>query len=416
MLYNELIQKLYHVNLFGGMKLGLQNCLHLSKAIGNPETSFEIIHVAGSNGKGSVTKKIASSLQAARYRVGLYTSPHISCFRERIRINDTMISEASVTALLPKLFDAAEKQKICPTFFEFTTLLALSYFAKENIDIAVLEVGIGGRLDATNIVTPKLSVITSISLEHTEILGQTIEAIALEKAGVIKPHIPVVIGPHTPQNLLMEIAKKRNSPCVIVSEDCISFEEENNAIAKKCLEVLHIPESAIQQGLASRLPCRLEILQATDLPKYTPTHFPHCLILDVAHNPDGIQHLLDALRLKFPTTSIRVICGFSKTKDILGCLRLLKNQVQQFHLVESKNDRGATPDHLKDFLLQLGVPLSSIFIDATIEETVSNAMNAAATQNQILLVCGTFFIMGDVRHALGIDEPQDAIDLNERKR
>lgn len=415
-LYSELIKKLFNANLHGGMKLGLSNSLCLDTVLNFPSRSFPAIHVAGSNGKGSVTKKIASAYQFAGYRVGLFTSPHISCFRERIRINDQMISEEEVAHLLSQIFDVAKNYALNPTFFELTTLLAFHYFAQEKVDMAVLEVGLGGRLDATNIITPQLSVITSISLEHTEILGKTLEEIAIEKAGIIKPHIPVVLGPRVPFQQLQRIAAERESPCTQVEGIYETFDEENQAIAKAALELLCLPSAAIEKGLKERPPCRFETWTRQQLPKYHNNTFPEAVILDVAHNPDGLLHLFKAIRNKHGIRPLRVLFGLSKTKDISACLAILKANGNDFHLVEAQNGRGMPPQQLKEGLLVLGVTEDRVNIDSTIEESLRKAMREASNQNQILVICGTFFIMGKARRALGLDEPCDAIDMNEACR
>lgn len=408
MQYIELIQKLFSINRFSGIKLGLQNSIRLNELLGFPTNAFESIHIAGTNGKGTVTKKIATALESAGYRVGLYTSPHLSCFRERIQINGKMITENEVMELLSSIFDVAEKEKISATFFELTTLLAFFYFSKNAVDVAVLETGLGGRLDSTNIVVPKLSVITSVSLEHTDILGSTIEEIAYEKAGIIKEGVPVVLGPRLPMQLFEGMAKERNSPCIVVNGSYKTFDEENTAIAKTALEFLRTPSKDIQIGLKSYLPCRLEVIaKSIDNP-----NFPLFVILDVAHNPDGMLHLFKAIRERFPKQPLRVLCGLSKTKDIIGCLKVLKEHSCHFHLVEAPNGRGASVTLLCNILKDFGVDETGIYIDKTISESVSNALNAARTNNQILVICGTFFIMAEVRTALGIIEPRDPIDLN----
>ncbi len=407
MAYKELIQRLFSINLFGGMKLGLANCHHLQRLLNFPDQNFQTIHIAGTNGKGSVVTKIAAALQESGYRVGLYTSPHLSCFRERIRINQEMISESAVETILSHLFELTAKHAIPATFFELTTLLALSYFAKEKVDVAVLETGLGGRLDATNIISPLLSVITSISLDHTDILGSTEEAIAKEKAGIIKTGIPVIIGPKTPHQQLLEIAHANNSPCITVHASIPLFEEENKAIAHTALNYLNnhfkIPSEAIEKGLKAKQPCRFEVLQGS------PT-----VILDVAHNPNGLHHLFQATQEHFPGQSIRVLFGLSKGKDLEGCLTILKNKAAAFHLVEAPNGRGAAINDLNKRLINFGVDSSLIQSHSEIQIGVKNAIQEAKLHNQILLICGSFFIMSQVRQALGIDEPYDEIDLNER--
>lgn len=397
MTYAQLIQKLYQVNLHGGVKLGLNNTYILDEALGNPSEKFESIHVAGSNGKGSVVTKIAKSLQIVGHRVGLYTSPHISCFRERIRINGEMIPESSIERILPQIFEIVEKQNIPATFFEITTLLAFKYFADENIDIAVLETGIGGRLDSTNIVQPKLSVITSISIEHAEILGETIEKITTEKCGIIKPRTPVVIGPNVPFNVVSPIADQQHSPLVQVSGRYATYDAENRAIAMQALETLELPQAAIIEGTQALPPCRMERV-------YVPG-FSEKVILDVAHNPDGLEHLFASI----PKEPYTIVFGLSKTKDIQGCLDVIKKHGAAFYLVEARNGRGVSVDQLKKMLLDSGMPEEKIHVEDNIADSIKKAM----CEKRSVLITGTFFIMSDARAALGINEPRDPFDMNE---
>jgi dihydrofolate synthase/folylpolyglutamate synthase len=403
--YTQLIRRLFSVNLHGGIKLGLDNCEKLQTLLQYPDQTFSSIHVAGTNGKGSVVTKIASALQLAGYRVGLYTSPHISCFRERIRINGEMISEIDVEKILSNLFHLTSKHSIPATFFEFTTFLAFIYFSQEKVDFAVLETGLGGRLDATNIVSPILSVITSISLDHTDILGNTLEAIAKEKAGIIKPFTPVVLGPKTPHQLLKEIANQQKSPCYCISDNLCSFDQENNLIAKQALELFkqthHLPQEALEKGLEAQQPCRFEIIQET-------------IILDVAHNPNGLNALFRKIKDHFPHYSLRILFGLSKGKDVNGCLEILSQQGKAFHLVEAPNGRGVSTDILEENLKYFNISLSSIHSHTQIDEAIQMAKQLACANQQLLVICGSFFIMNQVRQALGIEEAIDFIDLNER--
>lgn len=384
------------------MKLGLDNCYRLNTALGYPTNRFLSIHIAGTNGKGSVTKKIAAALQDAGHRVGLYTSPHISCFRERIRINNQMIAEKDVEELLLTLFSLTEAHRIPATFFEITTALAFAYFAQQKVDIAVIETGLGGRLDATNLIIPKLSIITSVSLEHTEILGNTIEEIAKEKGGIIKPNIPVIIGPHVPFALIKNIADTKNSRCISIQGPFATFEHENCAIARQALEMLLIPEKSIENGLKTQLPCRFELFSGHKYP----------IILDVAHNPDGLIRLFEMLRESYPDKTFRVICGLSKNKDLTSCLSIINSNANFVHLVEAPNGRGAAPSQLYERLMDLETAVPNrIYIHDNIGDSIAKAKES----NDIIVICGTFFIMSAARAALGIIEECDAIDMNERK-
>jgi dihydrofolate synthase/folylpolyglutamate synthase len=407
MSYAGLIQKLLNVNLFGGMKLGLQNMQRLQQLLHFPDQKFPSIHVAGTNGKGSVTTKIAHAFEHAGYRVGLYTSPHLSCFRERIRINGIMIPEEAVESILARLFHVVESEQIPATFFELTTMMAFLYFAQEEVDIAVLETGLGGRLDATNVVHPCLSIITSISLEHVDILGNTREVIAIEKGGIIKEKVAVIIGPHVPLEPIQAIALEKQSLCIQVQETSSLFEEENRQIARAALNYLATPFSlsthAIERGLEGKQPCRFEIIPG-----------PSPIILDVAHNPDGVRHLFQMLEHHYPNHSIRLLFGLSKNKDIKGCLNLFAMHGSSFHLVEAKNGRGASTKELEVYLRELSVDSSRFFLHESIFEAVDEAKKEALKNQEVLVICGTFFIMREARQALGFHEPFDEIDLNER--
>lgn len=407
MLYTDIIRKLFNLNLFGGMKLGLQNAHALQQHLNFPDRSFASIHIAGTNGKGSVATKIACAFQHAGYRVGLYTSPHLACFRERIRLNGEMIPEEATVTLLMTLFELMDKERIPATFFEVTTFLALLYFAQEKADVVVLETGLGGRLDATNIVHPCLSVITSISLDHTDLLGKTREEIAHEKAGIIKSQIPVVIGPHVPLKSIQEVAKPLQSQIIQAQSTSTFFEEENQKIARTALEWLSgsfsLSSNAISQGLKGRQPCRFEVLEGTPL-----------IILDVSHNPDGFVHLFQAIQQHYPGKAMRLLFGLSKNKDVQGCLRLIAQHGHHFHLVEAPNGRGVPLEELETLLQHFIRDSSLIFKHSSIAEGIHLAREQAIQHQEILVICGSFFIMGQARQALGFEETQDLIDLNEQ--
>ncbi|WP_162180782.1 folylpolyglutamate synthase/dihydrofolate synthase family protein [Neochlamydia sp. EPS4] len=385
------------------MKLGLNNMCRLQRVLDFPASHYQCIHIAGSNGKGSVTTKIAKALEAEGHRVGLFTSPHISTFRERVKINGQLIDEETTKTLLDKIFTKIANEQIPATFFEITTALALAYFAQKKVEYAVLEAGLGGRLDATNIVIPRLSIITSISLEHTEYLGQTVEEIAKEKAGIIKPGVPVIIGPRVPRPVIEEIAKLQNSPLTQVAGNFSNFDEENSAIARAALQTLAVSENSLQLGLKALPACRLELVCQAP-----PT------LLDVGHNPDGLIHLFKAIRQKYPHMPLRIMFGLSKTKDVEGCLRVLKEYGEHFHLVEASNGRGIEVGVLYQKMIEHHFPLSSISIDATISYTTQKALLLAKQNRQVLIICGTFFIMREVRASLKIEEPMDDYDINEK--
>ncbi len=407
MSYVELIHRLLTVSLNSGIKMGLQNVQRLQEILHFPDRSFTSIHVAGTNGKGSVCIKTARAFEETGYKTALYTSPHVSCFRERIRINGEMILEDQMEKLLLLLFQTVEQHKIPATFFELTTFLAFLYFAQEKVDVAIIETGLGGRLDATNIIHPVLSIITSISFDHTEFLGSTLELIAKEKGGIIKEKVPVIIGPHVPLDVIQTIAAEKKSPCLQVQCSSSLYEEENRAVAQAALNQLaprfNLSNESIEKGLDARQPCRFEIFKGHPL-----------TILDVGHNPDGILHLFAAIAHHFPKQPLRLLFGLSKNKDITSCLKIIGTKAKHFHLVESTNGRGASPHELKNELQNHTTNSAAIFTHDSIEEGVHRAKEEALKHHEILVIFGTFFIMADARQALGFQDPRDPFDLNEK--
>ncbi|HEY4831082.1 MAG TPA: Mur ligase family protein [Waddliaceae bacterium] len=397
-LYHNLLQRLFDVNLHGGTKLGLSNVIALCKALIHPEKSFRSIHIAGTNGKGSVAVKVAKGLQCQGNRVGLYISPHISSFRERISIDGKMISEEDVTHFLNIIFSITEQLKIPATFFEITTVMAFCYFAAQKVDYAVLETGLGGRLDATNVVAPDLTVITSIALEHTEILGDTLELIGKEKGGILKPGVPVVLGPRAHY-----IPMLPSTPYIKVTNSFTTFEMENRAIAEAALKALNIDQKKIKIALTAHLPCRLEAV----------LHMGQRVLLDVAHNPDGLSCLFRSL--KYIKKNFRIVCGISKTKDLPACLSIIRKHASHVHLVQAPNGRGASPEKLKEILLEQGMSKERISLQNSIHNTIKEAIQNAPKYKEEILICGSFFIMSDVRQALNIDEPRDPFDMQESK-
>lgn len=409
MTYTTLLKHLYAINLKKDAKYELEKMRRLSQLFAHPEEKFLCVHIAGSNGKGSVTTKIAKALEFSGLKVGLYTSPHISSFRERIRINGEMIPEQAVEDLLQKILAVIDAESMEPTFFEMTTLLAFCYFAEQQVDFAVIETGIGGRLDATNIITPQVTAITSISLEHTNVLGNTLAEIAREKAGIIKPKVPIVIGPKVPIELIASFAKLQEAPCLAVTGNFDSYDKENSATAAKCLELLGISEAAIAKGCAIRPSCRLE---RVNLPSKPLSEQPEAIILDVAHNPDGLQSLFTALKLDYPTSTLRVLCGLSQNKDLPACVQILRKFGTNFHLISAKSSRSIGCENLyKEFSSQ-GTSEKQLFLANSIEDSLARAFEEATLHREVLVVCGSFFIMASIRAYLGISEPCDPYELN----
>lgn len=361
----------------------------LSKACHHPHLSFKTIHIAGTNGKGSVSLKIAKSLELAGYKVGLYTSPHLFSFCERIRINEEMISEEEVVKGLKQLFALVYSLKVRSSFFELATLLAFDYFRQKKVDVAVIETGLGGRLDATNIIVPLISIITSISKEHTEILGQSIAEIALEKAGICKPAIPVVLGPHARHPAIFEKAGSLHCPIHSIDGSFPFYDLENQATSLQALNLLkdHFPalsDVAIKQGIQHRPACRFESF--------------HGAILDVAHNPDGFRRLLEALTYHFPDKVFRFVIGMCEDKDIRECLRVIVPKASRVHFVAADRPRAAPVALLYTHLKEVGsVPCT---LSPNIYEGVSYACEQLHPFSEVLVICGSFYIMETAKQAL----------------
>jgi dihydrofolate synthase/folylpolyglutamate synthase len=394
--YTGVIERLFQARSQKGMQLGLDNTQRLALSLGSPQNAFPTVHIAGTNGKGSVSTKIAKTLEYAGYTVGLYTSPHLYSFRERIQINGKPISQEATVQLMDRIL-ALDPQS---TFFELTTLLAFIYFRQENVDIAVIETGLGGRLDATNIITPLLSIITSISLDHTALLGESLEEIAFEKAGIIKPAVPCVLGPKACFKAILERAKALSAPFRLALAIEGFYDLENQSIARLALQLLgssfDITEESVNKGLKLRPGCRFENVQG--------------IILDVAHNPDGFKRLLQALHLNYPGRAFRFLIGMSQDKPIKDCLATLVTSAAHIHLVKAEGERGASPQQLAEILIQLNYQTFSI--ETSISEAVAKARSLAEAYGEQLVICGSFFIMHAVKKALGCAEAQDFYNLN----
>jgi dihydrofolate synthase/folylpolyglutamate synthase len=340
------------------------------------------IHVAGTNGKGSVATKIAKALEFSGYRVGLYTSPHLFCFRERIQIQGEKIPEEAVERGVQKWRPFLKDAPL----FDLTTKLAFDYFCEQAVDVAVIETGIGGRLDATNVITPILSIITSIGWDHMKHLGNTLEAIAFEKAGIIKPGVPVVVGSKAQYASIRRTAQEKGSPLFVAPETQGFYDDENRATASCALSILeehfNISEEAKEAGLKIRPPCRFEECQGA--------------ILDVAHNPDGFQRLFEGLRIHFPNRSLRLVLGLSEDKDVEGCLKLVADHAAHVHLVQAESKRTATTELLARTLQRLN------FTAFSQEVSVAEGIKKAAPEKELLVVCGSFYIMQEAKVALGL--------------
>jgi dihydrofolate synthase/folylpolyglutamate synthase len=384
--------------------------------------------VAGTNGKGSVCLKIANALQKqSGNNVGLFCSPHVSSFRERMQVNGEMITEEEVVELLPKIYDLCIEHDIPATFFEITTALAFAFYAKRGANIVVLETGLGGRLDATNVISkPALSVITSIGLEHTRILGDTIELIAREKGGIIKPGCPVLVGPQCPHDVLQQCAKEKGSgryyvPSLVFgtlqdfapeekdAAEMLDYDLENQDIAKAALALLKKSHPEIMKDLTTkdihestsiRPPCRFEEVQNGDT----------TVILDVAHNPPAMEYLVHKLKTTYPAGSFRFVAGMSSDKDLKQCSQALLSLCDgsHIHLVEAAHPRAAKLEAILEADPSLKDGARYNLDDRTITRQVEHALEMAKTNGDILVICGSVFLMAEAREALGFNEPRDS--------
>lgn len=403
--------------MFHPVKMGLDNIHTLHKALGSPMDKIPVIHIAGTNGKGSVAWKIARTLQQNdQLKVGLFTSPHVSSFRERMQVNGELISEQEVVDMLPGIYEICQTQNVPGTFFEITTALAFSYFGK-RADCVVLETGLGGRLDATNVVaSPAISVITSIGLEHTRILGDTVEKIALEKGGIIKQGCPVLVGPNVPLEVLQTCAKEKGASAFHTCEEVLGsfppaedYDVENTRIATAAMKLIErshqslfpggkLSDAAIRAGTCQRPPCRFESLQ----------YGGHKVILDVAHNPQALEYLAKKLKAN-GITNARFVVGLSSDKDLQQCCQILKDvavDASHIHLVQAAHPRAAELERMINFLPDASYDLQ----DRSIRKQIEAAM---ALRPETLVVCGSVFLMAEARETIGVDEPRDSAYISE---
>lgn len=411
------------------LKKGLDNIRALCGYLKHPEGQYPTLHVGGTNGKGSVSHMLASVLRQAGYRCGLYTSPHLRNFRERLRIDGTMISEQEVVDLVNLLLP--EIRRIQPSFFEVTVAMAFQWFADRSVDAAVIEVGLGGRLDSTNIIVPELSVITNISFDHQHILGNSLEAIAAEKAGIIKAGVPVVVGETHPQTaeLFRQTALSRQAPIRFADQcwqeqehqeytdfqewtlqsaseaDCGStsgrqyrlrsdlmgaYQSKNIKTALCALLWLEergwrIPDAALEEGLSrvavlSGLAGRWELIGRAPL-----------TILDVAHNEAGICQVMEQFCGHF-NPPYHMVVGFVRDKDIRRMLDLFPREAR-YYFCQARIPRALPSEELRQMAAAAG--LSGTAFDE-VNQALEAARNEAGPDGQVL-VCGSCFVVGEVQ-------------------
>jgi dihydrofolate synthase/folylpolyglutamate synthase len=285
---------------------------------------------------------------------------------------------------------------LCASFFELTTLLAFSYF-RDCVDVAVIETGLGGRLDATNLINPICTIITSISCEHTHILGEELEQIAAEKGGIIKPRVPLVLGPKARFASIETRAHALEAPLIFSDKVAAFYDVENSAIAELALRQLPLPicEEAIHKGCAIRPSCRFEVQDD--------------VVFDVAHNPDAFAHLVQALQLFFPKKALRFVVGFSADKDYKHCLEMLSPVAEHIHLVQADSQRAATPE-----AVAMEIKKTPYTLHASVQEGVRHAYTDAIANHALLVIAGSFYIMAAAKEALDLHSPTtDTLPLSD---
>jgi dihydrofolate synthase/folylpolyglutamate synthase len=423
-LYSFVDYSLKHISELARAEFNLDRMFALLEELGEPQGRYPIIHVAGTKGKGSVSAFCASALKAAGYKTGLFSSPHLWDYTERIQIDGEPISHEQLVRLVEEVKPAVKKVPKLTTF-EITTALAFLAFAKDNVDAAVIEVGLGGRLDATNVVMPKVSVITSLSYDHTAVLGNTLVAIAGEKAGIIKRRMPVVSAPQVPEALevLERVAKQRSCPFILVGRD-VKFERktssldgqtihlssflapgaepqtlditipllgthqvENAAIAYAALKAsgLEVSDEAIQKGFADvKWPARFEILR-----RQPP------IVIDSAHNRDSAKRLRETLDEYFSGTPVILIFCALEDKDIPGMLEELKPRLECVVATRADHPRAPSAEWIAEQVEQAGIPVEAI-------EPVAEALDRAlelAGKEKMVLSAGSVAFAGEVSAA-----------------
>ncbi len=401
-------------------KADLKNTLALCNFLDNPQKKIKTIHIAGTNGKGSTSHMLAAIFQQNGYKTGLYTSPHLKDFRERIKLNGVMIPESSVIRFVNKTKDIAEKIK--PSFFELTFVMALDFFAKQEVDIAIIETGLGGRLDSTNVITPLLSIITNIGYDHMDILGDTLSKIAFEKAGIIKPNIPVIIGEFTTetkivfqkkstetQSQIFFAEKKYKINSINFDDTHLEIEIGNSKTNRKESYQLDLNGLYQQKNLLAIL-CAIEILKndfvledknirialgnvkkITGLHgRWEVIHQKPLVVLDVAHNVDGFKQLIQQI-FKIKYDQLRVIFGMVKDKDIQKVLEILPENAT-YYFTKAQIPRALPEKELQQ-------KASQHQLTGTSFPDVNKALKSAiseASEKDMIIVCGSVFVVGEV--------------------
>lgn len=402
-------------------KEDLHNTLELCASLGDPHRKIKTIHIAGTNGKGSVSHMLAAILQCCGYRTGLYTSPHLKDFRERIRINGAMVSEDSVMKFTEKVIP--EIDRIAPSFFEITVAMAFDHFAENGVDVAVIETGLGGRLDSTNVITPELSVITNIGWDHMNILGNTIPAIASEKAGIIKQNIPVVIGETDPETekVFRDKAVATMSPIHFADNQWDVINTVHNGY-KLDVQVRHVADgrtSGYELDLTGIYQTKnlLTVLEAVDQLRNIGWKIPDdklrsglsqtkkltglhgrwelireqpMLVADVAHNEPGMRQLIAQISAT-SHRQLHIVMGMVRDKDISRVLMMLPGNAT-YYFTQAGIERALPVGDLKEMAERYGLNGNAY---PNVNIAIDNALSAAAKED-LIVVCGSIFLVGEI--------------------
>ncbi len=394
--YNELLDWLYAART-RGMKLGLDNTRKLLEALGNPHHGINFLHIAGTNGKGSTCVMIDAILRAHGYSTGLFTSPHIVDFRERIRIDGVPVSRDVAAAGLTRLKKIAGNWHPEPTFFELSTVLAIDIYARANVDFAILETGMGGRLDSTNVVQPLVSVITPIGLDHCQWLGDTLEQIAAEKAGIIKPQTPVVSHPQEPPaaKVIHQVAKQHDSTLIVPKLPYPTplpllpgkHQQWNAAVACASLQAaaIKLEDSKVAQALAeARWPGRFQ-------------RVADWLVMDAAHNPQAATTLVNTWRECFGDQKCTLLFGALADKDIDSIFKVLRPIVERTVTIRVSGTRACSAS---DLAAKVSEYLPPEKIQA--HDDIDAAVEAAKSGGLTVLAAGSLFLVGMLTQHLKI--------------
>lgn len=461
-----------HEGILAPSSSSLDNTRQLYAHFGHPLDSIKPIHIGGTNGKGTVSFKMYEFLRSRGINTGLFVSPHISCFRERMQINGELISKEMFSACLKDVMIACVSLNIPATEFEITFITAAIYFQRNKCEAVVLEVGLGGDLDATNVASTALSIICSVSLDHTQILGTTVEEIAMRKGGIFKPGVPCLIGPHCPRDILRQIAAEVKAPFFTLEDTLTEIRKTSSLLHKNkdnsqstllhddiaCIAPVEVEDNSISDtdnlnrkisfaalyllqyhvgGLFSRLhllepskltennsllsrrpPCRWENIDVNVKVSNEKTVNVK-VILDVGHNPAAIAAITRRIKTDFQGQKIRMIYAMSRDKDIRSCLRELLTAVspENIYFAQSQNCKALSKENLKrTFFEESNVQLEDLGEENT-RDLIRKVLVLTALEDSpdssVVIICGTCYIMPDARLELGVTSERDCDDIKE---